>query len=61
MIDSLSRIITDKTDVNMKSDQVAHVIHEHYKQKINFKRQKINEANKQLKMFLKFNSFFYVA
>ena len=52
LVDSLSRIITENTDVHMKSDQVATVVHEHYKQKINSKRQKIHEANNQFKMFV---------
>ena len=41
----------NQLSAGLQSDQVAHVIHEHYKQKINSKRQKINEANKQLKRF----------
>ena len=57
MVDSLSRVITEKTDVHMKSDQVATVVHEHYKQKINSKLQKINEANDQLKMFVSLIKF----
>ena len=59
MIHSLSRIITDETDLKMKSDKVAAVIHEHYKQKINSKKQKINEANNQLEMYIRFDLTFF--